>query len=762
MSAQVKRFGTFSGVFVPNVLTIFGVVLFFGMGNLAGNAGLLGSALIITIANLITITTALSMSSITTNIRIQGGGAYFLVSRSLGPEMGGAVGLTLYIAQVFSIAFYIMGFALSLQPFFPGVNILLIKVITLLVLTLISVFSAEIAIKVQYFILAAVLAAIFSYLAGNLEFSYTPPVWGDFSQHSFWTAFALYFPAATGIFAGLSMSGDLRDPHKNIPRGTLRAIGVTYVLYLVIAVTLAFNTGAEELLHNNRVMIDKALVPFLVILGIWSATLSSAIGMVLAAPRTLQALARDQIMPHVLSRGSGPADEPRLALLLSVGLAAGLLFINSLDVIANLLTMFFLSTYGIVNIIAAVEVMISNPAYRPKFRTHWIISLIGGLGSFTAMFFIDHWATVIAIIVILLIYVLIGRSRLKTNWGDIRKGFWANIAEIALQKYGRYQEHPRNWRPHIAILEGHPESRDTLYRLASLMTGKSGMVSYYRFLDRELENEQKVQEQIEELRDSLNAIQQGYVYPEIIYSRQDKMAVRIALQADGIGTFKANTVMADIRLDDRSLDEHLARMAEYDALRKNLVLVKEDQLHRQWDDRIDVWISGFQANISLMLMLPFLITRNSDWAATRVVIHMVVRSDHRKEIAERSLKAFLNQGRISAEIQVVSLGMEDEVQPVSPPEPQPALQSRRGWFGMVQVVRNFLENLEQKRYSETDRQRIRDMIRDRSADARLVILGVHVPETGSIAQVSRSLRAQLRDMPETLLVRGRHNINLFL
>ncbi len=765
MGSNVKRFGTFSGVFVPNVLTIFGVILFLRMGEVVGNSGLLGSITIIVIANMITLFTALSLSAITTNIKIKGGGAYYLVSRSLGPEMGGAVGITLYMAQVLSIAFYIAGFTLSLLVIFPHLNPLLIKFITLAVMTLLSVFSAEIAIKAQYVIFALVLIAIIAFLTGNLRFDVVPPTFGPFKEMGFWATFALFFPAVTGIFAGLSLSGDLKDPHKNIPKGTISAIIFTFTFYILVALSFSFNFQTGEMLGKQDLMIESAVSPILVHLGIWAATLSSALGMILGAPRTLQALSRDNIMPRVFGKGSGKADEPRVALLLSVAIAGGMMFISSLDAIANILTMFFLSTYGIVNIIAAIELIINNPAYRPRFKVPWYISLLGGLGSFAAMFLINRLATVIAIVIIFMIYYFITRRQLRTNWGDIRKGFWASLVEIALANYEKYEEHPRNWRPHIAVFENNKAHRDLLYDVANLIAGKSGLVSIYSFMDDYLEKaSEQAQKELEELQGSIDEKRAGFVYPEIILTHHDKNAHLITLQADGIGTFKANTIISDFLLDDRSLEHHLSNLENYDRLKKNVILVKDRQVDVESSDCIDIWLSGFQANISLMMMIPFLITRNPDWSSTRVIIHMIVRSDKRKEMSEKSLRAFLSQGRIDAEVDVISLGLDDDVvEETSQVEKEGNLWHKlthsRNLLGRF---RHFLDNLEQRRYTEVDRQRIQDIIVDKSRDSRLVILGVHVPDPNHAGAVARDMKKLLLRLPVTLLVKGRHNINLFI
>ena len=150
-------------------------------------------------------------------------------------------------------------------------------------------------------------------------------------------------------------------------------------------------------------MMDSAAIPVLVLIGIFAATISSAIGVLLGAPRTLQALARDEILPAFLSRGSGPDDEPRVAMVCTVVLASTLLVAGSIDFVSQLLTMFFLASYGIVNVIAGLEVLIGNPAYRPRFRIHWSVSIFGGLGAFAIMFMIDQIATVVALLVIIVL-----------------------------------------------------------------------------------------------------------------------------------------------------------------------------------------------------------------------------------------------------------------------------------------------------------------------------------------------------------------------
>ena len=113
-----KRFGAFGGVFTPSILTILGVVMYLRLGWVVGNAGLAGALLIVLLAHLISVVTGLSVSSIATNRTVGPGGAYFMISRSLGGPAGAAIGIPLFFAQALSIAFYVVGFVESLSMLF--------------------------------------------------------------------------------------------------------------------------------------------------------------------------------------------------------------------------------------------------------------------------------------------------------------------------------------------------------------------------------------------------------------------------------------------------------------------------------------------------------------------------------------------------------------------------------------------------------------------------------------------------------------------
>ena len=297
LTGRRKQFGTFGGVFTPTLLTILGVIMFLREGWVVGNAGLLGGAVIITLSFAITAFTGLSLSSITTNIRIGAGGAFSVISQSLGLEVGGSIGVPLYISQALAVSMYVFGFREGWIWIFPEHSALIVDLVTFAVLFIIAFISAGLAFKIQYGIMAIIISSLVSIGVAAYYGSMQYPVemWGsfpgspenDFQGIGFWVVFAVFFPASTGIMAGANMSGDLKNPKKSIPIGTMGAIGLSLVIYLLLAYWLAASATTEELISNYTVMIDKAYWGPPVLAGLLGATFSSALSSIVGAPRIL-------------------------------------------------------------------------------------------------------------------------------------------------------------------------------------------------------------------------------------------------------------------------------------------------------------------------------------------------------------------------------------------------------------------------------------------------------------------------------------------
>ncbi len=305
------RFGTFKGVYVPSVLTILGVIMYLRLGWVLGSVGLPKTLLIVTMASGITFLTALSLAALATNMKVGGGGAYFILSRSLGLEPGAAVGLPLYLAQALGIAFYVSGFAEALTVAYPQWQPRMVGIATLVILALIAWISASLALRVQYLVMALIVASLVSFFLGHGP---EPAVVAEAARAlperlSFWAVFAVFFPAVTGIEAGIAMSGDLKDPGRSLPIGTIAAVLTGFVVYLAIPIFLTVVVADHSLFLTEPLIMEKvALRGDIILYGVWAAALSSAMGALLGAPRTLQALARDGVLPRFIGRGVRPGE----------------------------------------------------------------------------------------------------------------------------------------------------------------------------------------------------------------------------------------------------------------------------------------------------------------------------------------------------------------------------------------------------------------------------------------------------------------------
>jgi len=500
-----RAFGTFGGVFTPTLLTILGVIMYLREGWVVGNAGLLGAWLIIILAFAITAFTGLSMSSVTTNIRIGAGGAFSIISQSLGLEVGGSIGIPLYLSQALAVAMYIFGFRAGWQYIFPQHPPLLVDFGTFLVLFVIAFISANLAFRVQYLIMAVIFGSLISVAAAAFSGSMQQPItwWGNFpgslennfSGATFWVVFAVFFPASTGIMAGANMSGELENPRRSIPVGTLSAIGVSLLVYLALAYWLARSATTEELLRNYNVMIDKSAWAPVVLAGLLGATFSSALSSLVGSPRILQALGERDILPFSpwFARRSR-LGEPRNALLLTGAIVAVALMLRNLNAIAPLITMFFLLTYAMINLVVLIEQSLKLVSFRPLFRIPRPVSLLGFLGCIFAMFIVNPVFSLLAFTVVLVIHAVLIRRHLEAPFGDVRSGLFVAVAEWAARKVNQLTATTeRAWKANLLIPAQDPHRlrgtfhflKDVCYPKGSIkILGLTGKVERERLLRR--------------------------------------------------------------------------------------------------------------------------------------------------------------------------------------------------------------------------------------------------------------------------------------
>jgi len=484
--AKIKKFGTFSGVFTPSILTILGVIMYLRFPTIIGQAGLINTIGIIVIAHIISITTSLSVASLSTDKTVKTGGTYFMISRSLGLPIGGTLGLALFVGLSFSVSLYLIGFAESFLTYWNlDTSIDSVRItgtIILILVTTITFISTSLAIKSQYFIMAAIGLSLLSIFFGHHEFApkeiHLKPL-ADAAP--FMVLFGIFFPAVTGFEAGVSMSGDLKNPKKSLPLGAMAAVGVGFVVYLGLALFYAFTVDAEVLRNDSQVLFKIALVPALVIIGIWGATLSSALGSILGAPRILQAIAMDKIAPKVFAKGTGKTNEPRNALLLAFVIAEAGILIGQLDVIARIVSMFFITTYAFLNLASAIESW-SSSDFRPAFKIPRFVSVLGAASAFIVMILLDFVALAGAVIVLGLLFFFLKRKELVLESGDAWSSFWTNLAKRALLKLSIEKTENRNWRPNIVLFSGGKQARPHLVELGLAFTGKLGALTDFELI----------------------------------------------------------------------------------------------------------------------------------------------------------------------------------------------------------------------------------------------------------------------------------------
>ncbi len=716
------RFGTFGGVFTPNVLTILGIILFLRSGWVVGQAGLTNAVIIVAIANSISLLTGLSLAAIATNMNVRAGGNYYIISRTLGLEIGGAIGIPLYLSQATSIAFYIIGFTEALQTvaYFQAFDPRMIATAVALVFAVIAYVGADFAIKIQYFILAVLGAALISFFAGGWGEAITPTWTANYTPGvTFWIVFAVFFPAVTGIEVGTSMSGDLKNPSRSIPVGTIASILVTAVIYFVAVYWFGTHATVDNLVNDNMVMQGIARWPVLILAGVWAATLSSALGSILAAPRTLQAIAKDRVVPKVLANTLGSATEPRVAVLVSAAIAIAVIWAGDLNVVAPIISMFFLNTYGMTNLVAGIEKMVGNPSFRPRFNIHWSISILGALGCYGAMFLINPLATVLAIVISYGIYFYLERRSVSRTWGDLRSGIWFALARRALLNLEQHRFHAKNWRPNILVFTGQPHNREELVSLSEWLSIGRGMVSFNQLIVGDVEKltgqglrrtaRRQIRAYIKDRR--MTAFAEADVVNDFYHG-----ALTVA-QAHGVSGLEPNTIMIGW---SRTQDGRTMQMR----LLHNLVRLDKSVLFVHFDETaeygrhkiINVWWGGRSDNADLIMLLAHLISRHPTWDGVKIRLLRIINSEEGRAQTQAHMQELLTRVRVEAE--------------------------------PIALVK------------ETPGQPVMEIITKWSKDADLTLLGMDDPEPAKAEEYANRLNDLISAVGTTLLVRSGHHDEL--
>ncbi|XP_040209286.1 solute carrier family 12 member 7 isoform X1 [Rana temporaria] len=844
------RMGTFIGVYLPCLQNILGVILFLRLTWIVGTAGVLESFCIVLMCCSCTMLTAISMSAIATNGVVPAGGSYYMISRSLGPEFGGAVGLCFYLGTTFAGAMYILGtIEILLTYISPNAAIFPIEkdnpqamfnnmrvygTCIIAIMAIVVFVGVKYVNKLALVFLACVILSILAIYAGVIKSAFDPPdfpicllgnrvlaarnlnvcaknisndtindfFWNKFctsGNHSpscdsyflandvteiqgipgissgvlldnLWSAYSpkesivernqtsaasgespksysqnyvltdimtyftmlvgIYFPSVTGIMAGSNRSGDLKDAQKSIPSGTILAIVTTSFIYLSCVVLFGACIDGALLRDKFGESVSGQLVigilawpsPWVIVIGSFFSTCGAGLQSLTGAPRLLQAIARDGIVPFLQVFGHGKANgEPTWALLLTAGICEIGILIASLDSVAPILSMFFLMCYMFVNLACALQTLLRTPNWRPRFKYyHWTLSFVGMSLCLALMFICSWYYALVAMLIAGCIYKYIEYRGAEKEWGDGIRGLSLNAARYALLRVEHGTMHTKNWRPQILVLLNLDSEQNVKHpRLLSLTTqlkaGKGltivGSVLQGTFLDKHVEA-QKGEENIQ----ALMTAEKTKGFCQLVVSSNLRDGMSHLIQSAGLGGMKHNTVLmawpqawkqpnnpySCKNFVDTVRDATTAQQALLVAKNIDSFPAKQERFS---EGNVDIWWIVHDGG--MLMLLPFLLRQHKVWRKCRMRIFTVAHMDDNSIQMKKDLQMFLYHLRLDADVEVVEM-FENDISAFT--------------YERTLMMEQRSQMLKQMQLSKNEREREAQLIHDRNTASHSAVV----------------------------------------
>lgn len=664
---QKANFGTLP-VFVTSISTILGAILFLRFGYAVSHVGFLGVVGIILLGHMVTVPAALAVAEIATNQKVQGGGAYFIISRSFGLNIGAAIGIALYLSQAISVAFYVIAFAEAFNPLIDwfgsqwGIQINDLRFISLPAMILLSVImltrGANVGMKFLYGVVSLLFAALILFFLGK---GGDPPERVDLVSRisrpdNFFYVFTIVFPAFTGLAAGLGLSGDLKDPSRSIPRGTIAATIAGFVVYLFVAYKLVISVPLDEMAADQLIMQRIALWGPIIPIGLAAASLSSSLGSVIVAPRTLQAIAADKVFPSArmnswLKFGRQGSNEPVNASVISLIIAFFFVIVGDIDFVARIISMFFMVTYGAICLISFLEHFAADPAYRPTFRSRWYFSLIGALMSFWLMFKMNTPYAILSLFIMGLFYYMISES------GERQKGLVKLFRGVVFQLSRQLQvfaqradkeDLNRHWRPFAICISEDSFKRRSAFDLLRWISYKYGFGTYIHYI-KGLLNSKTNQQSREDLEKLLNLASgsRNRVYLDTIISPSYTSAIAQVIQLSGISGKGNNLILFEFsRSNPQSLDEPLKNFELIRSTGFDVCVMNTSYKGFGYRREIHVWIGPQDyGNANLMILLSYIILGHPEWSRAVIKIFALF-FENELDIRRERLEELIRSGRL--------------------------------------------------------------------------------------------------------------------
>jgi solute carrier family 12 sodium/potassium/chloride transporter 2 len=687
-------FGWIEGVYIRCTLSIFGVIMFLRLNWIFAQAGVGGAIGIILYSVSVTSITTMSLSAISTNGKVAAGGVYFMVSRCLGPDVGVIVGLSLFIAQSLAVALNLVGFAEAVVSLEDGDFMVnaewdakIFAIIGLVFCFSIAFLGANFEVQSQKVLFVSMLIALLMFfigvfgstrneglssgvmsstiLAKNLSSKYD-------SGESWVTVFGVFFPAATGIAAGSSISGDLKDASSAIPKGTFLAIGTTTIVYLAMGICMAAAFYPEGLIDISTQIcaIDIALVPALVYLGVFAAGLSSALALLVGAPRVLMALARDNLVNllNPFKTGYFSMDEPLRGYCLTVAIALAAILTLDLNQVAPIVTNFYLVQYGFINYAVAAAHFSKAPGWRPSFKYYnAYISAIGALQCLASMFMVGYVTAIITLCLCVIVYQYVVYTKPTVNWGESSQAAIHVKVLKLMYDLEKTKAHVKNWRPQYLFLSDgnfvdHP---DVIVAMKLMKKARGvnivGTVLIGDLLDR-YEDRANVEYSHGISDYGVDAFTSVVVAPSMLDG------VKSLLQIGGLGKLRPNTVILGykknwLQASDESMNEYrdIIRVSFLTrhgvGVVRNLTTSTNMILKPESLPTIDVW--WLVEDGGLTVLAAHLIMRHKEYRERNCVMRLFIAcSEDEAQLERQVLTSLLSRFRIKAKIIIIDKNKE--------------------------------------------------------------------------------------------------------
>lgn len=661
------KFGT-APVFLTAISTILGAIMFLRFGYSVGQVGVYGTIAIVLIGHLVTIPTAMALAEIATNQKVEGGGEYFIISRSFGLTIGAAIGIALYLSQAISVAFYLIAFTEAFEPLLPFINQYLPFAINKTVIGIISILllswlmltkGASSGMTLLYVVVAILAVSLVMFFAGGPTDGFTTPDtfrWID-DKSDFFKIFAIVFPAFTGMTAGVGLSGDLKDPKKSIPVGTLAATVIGMVIYVIIAFKLGSSASAEQLgnLDNQLIMADIAVWWPIIPIGLAAATISSALGSVMVAPRTLNAISLDRIIPMpLLNRWLGKVkrsnNEPVNASLVTCVIAFFFVLMGDVNAVAEVISMFFMVTYGSICLISLFENFASNPGYRPSFKSKWYISLLGAVMCIGLMFKINTVYAIAAIILMTTIYLILNAYNKKGDMAAIFSGVIFQVSrnlQVFLQK--RKANADDAWRPSVVAISKDSFDRFSSFDLLRWISHKIGFGTYIHHIDGYLSTETMQQAEADQERlVKMTQISSSSVFVDTMVNPKYMHSISQVLQLPGISGQENNMILFEFNKHKedgcKEIVDHigLAKAVDFD-----ICVLASSEKDFGFNNEIHLWItSSDYQNANLMIYIAYIILGHPDWSSGGQIKLFAVYPEEEAVAQRNKLLDMISSGRL--------------------------------------------------------------------------------------------------------------------